>query len=1212
VPAGVGPDGAGGPGQGGAVDVAAGSATLTNATLSQDAALGATVVNESALGGGARGGAVCITGGTVTLNHSTLSLDTAEAGSGDLEIPNHGFGQGGAVYVAAGTVALNNSTLSQDVAQTDNIDAAATFAAYGGGLCVVGGTVTLSNSTLANNAATSRLAGANGTGFALSFGGGLCNGSQPSDGFGAGTVTLTDCTVSDNSAHEDGGGLYNSGTLTLTGCTVSGNSAVDDGGGLLSVFGVTATLNNCTITGNSAGTQGGGLEIDGTAMLTGCTVSGNSAGSDGGGLFLGATATLTHCTITGNSASLTLFGNSAATSADTPALPAGSYQFQASYGGDSHYAGSTSAVEPLNVGPGSSNTQTEIEDANFFGVAASGAPGEPVFDSMTVSGSPFTPTGTVTYTFTGPQLANLTPPKDWTLVNPTIWTDTATLSPNSSFGPVTIQGGGLVIGGTATLTDCTISGNSASAALSNGSNLGVIVDGGGLTNLGTATLSNCTISGNSVSATLSNVTNDRPSAVAGGGLSNGGTATLTNCTLSDNSATPTATFGTTFGGGLSDGRFFFFGSTLSVAPGKATLTDCTLSGNSATDGGGVYVNNSNRTIENLVMLTSCAVSGNSAGNEGGGLYIAAGLFGDGGTATLTNCTFSGNSAPFGAGLFLQPGVVGRDGSATLTNCTVAANSGVGLWVIDNATATLNNTVVAGNTGGDLQDTPFRTGISGNNNLIGDGSGALVTGSGNLLGVDPKLAPLGNYGGPTQTMALLPGSPAIDAGSNALVPTGVSTDQRGYQRISGAAVDVGAFEVTVADRSVVTASAASVPFGGTATITLQAEDNLGNKLTAGGLNVAFGLGAGTSGGSLGPVTDNGNGTYTATFTATAVGTARTLTATINGMAVTTPLPTVTVTKATPALTWGNPPDVTYGTPLGAAQLDATSNVPGTFAYSPAAGTVLGAGAHTLSVTFTPSDTADYNNASQSVTLVVDKATLTVTADDAARNYGVANPTFTASYSGFVNGETLATSGVTGSPSLTTTATLTSPPGPYPITAALGTLAAANYAFFFVNGTLTVRPGLPAVQSVQVNDGSAQRSMVTSLTLTFAAPLGAVPPGSIVINSASGALVPTAFVVAGNQLTVRFTGLAGVIGGSLPDGRYSLAVGGQTVATFFRLFGDVNGDGQVDDSDRAAFLAAYRSRSGMANYRSYFDYNGDGLIDSTDYYQFLRRYGTQLAP
>ena len=100
--------------------------------------------------------------------------------------------------------------------------------------------------------------------------------------------------------------------------------------------------------------------------------------------------------------------------------------------------------------------------------------------------------------------------------------------------------------------------------------------------------------------------------------------------------------------------------------------------------------------------------------------------------------------------------------------------------------------------------------------------------------------------------------------------------------------------------------------------------------------------------------------------------------------------------------------------------------------------------------------NYNFAFVDGELTITKATLTVTADDKARVYGYANPTFTASYSGFKNGETLGTTGVTGSPSLTTLATATSPVAgsPYAITAALGTLAAGNYSFSFVNGDLTI--------------------------------------------------------------------------------------------------------------------------------------------------------------
>ena len=83
------------------------------------------------------------------------------------------------------------------------------------------------------------------------------------------------------------------------------------------------------------------------------------------------------------------------------------------------------------------------------------------------------------------------------------------------------------------------------------------------------------------------------------------------------------------------------------------------------------------------------------------------------------------------------------------------------------------------------------------------------------------------------------------------------------------------------------------------------------------------------------------------------------------------------KTTPTITWGTPAAITYGTALSAAQLGATASVAGTFSYSPSLGTVLNAGTQVLTVSFTPTDTTDYNNASASVTMTVNKATPVIT-------------------------------------------------------------------------------------------------------------------------------------------------------------------------------------------------------------------------------------------
>jgi hypothetical protein len=162
-----------------------------------------------------------------------------------------------------------------------------------------------------------------------------------------------------------------------------------------------------------------------------------------------------------------------------------------------------------------------------------------------------------------------------------------------------------------------------------------------------------------------------------------------------------------------------------------------------------------------------------------------------GIGTLTNCTISGNSANNGGG------VETYEASVTVINCTVTGNTasnnggGVDNFYSPTSSITLINTIVAGNTAqngnGDIGSA-----VTGNNNLIGaSGSGGLVNGvSGNIVGVaNPLLGPLGYYGGPTETIPLLPGSRAINAGTSGLgIPT---TDQRGMGRVG--ATDIGAFE-----------------------------------------------------------------------------------------------------------------------------------------------------------------------------------------------------------------------------------------------------------------------------------------------------------------------------------------------------------------------------------------------------------------------------------
>jgi hypothetical protein len=234
-----------------------------------------------------------------------------------------------------------------------------------------------------------------------------------------------------------------------------------------------------------------------------------------------------------------------------------------------------------------------------------------------------------------------------------------------------------------------------------------------------------------------------------------------------------------------DGGAIFFQN--DASSGAALhITDSTISGDtvgSGAFGGAIAFENGG---VGTVTIDGSTLSGDTAGGgHGGAIYF------DGATMTITNSTISGNSAAQGAGLSLPAG------ATTLTNDTIADNSltpsGVdsGAGIFGAATVTANNTIVSDNTGA----------TAGTNNcdahvLSSDHSLENGTDCGFGINGNPMLEPLGNNGGPTQTMALAAGSAAIDAGDPAQCP---ATDQRGFTRpdAPGTACDVGAYESGVA-------------------------------------------------------------------------------------------------------------------------------------------------------------------------------------------------------------------------------------------------------------------------------------------------------------------------------------------------------------------------------------------------------------------------------
>jgi hypothetical protein len=187
------------------------------------------------------------------------------------------------------------------------------------------------------------------------------------------------------------------------------------------------------------------------------------------------------------------------------------------------------------------------------------------------------------------------------------------------------------------------------------------------------------------------------------------------------------------------------------------------------------------------------------------------------------------------------------------------------------------------------------------------------------------------------------------------------------------------------------------------------------------------------------------------------------------------------------------------------------------------------------------------------ITVNPASLTVTANNATMPVGGPLPTFTASYSGFVNGDTPASLG--GSPSLTTTAKASSPPGTYPITAAIGTITDPNYVYTFVTGTLSViEPPAVTLTTNSTVIGSHSTGYTATITVqnTGATAATNVTLNTVTLGTASGTPLPQTWgtIGAGGSATfmVSFPGSAGLdnagvaekISGTYTGGTFSASI------------------------------------------------------------------------
>jgi hypothetical protein len=392
------------------------------------------------------------------------------------------------------------------------------------------------------------------------------------------------------------------------------------------------------------------------------------------------------------------------------------------------------------------------------------------------------------------------------------------------------DGGGIFADGDLRLTNCIVSQNSAryGGGIYDAGGTLTIVDsiissnqaqvGGGLFCGGASLIVHSTISGNQAVETVTNAP------AAGGGILAQGPVTIERSVVSNNSALGTLAGGPAEGGGIDNhAALAIIDSTISgnLAQGGPVIDNTGTNGS----GGGIY-NYDTLSIVGSTLDHNQAIGGSVSLNTGGyaagdgsGGAIQVNISGSGFTTNcvITNSTFFANSAEGGdggagkGGLAFGGGIMEHSTVSfmSIINCTIFQNSahvsvgqqGFGLSYAGGLYSGSNsdlvrNTIIAGNTASVGPDTQS-PGDGVSYSLIGnvDGSG-ITTNNGNQVGtaaspIDPMLGLLQNNGGLTKTLALLAGSPAIDAGTTAGVTS--STDQRGFNRIAGRTIDIGAVE-----------------------------------------------------------------------------------------------------------------------------------------------------------------------------------------------------------------------------------------------------------------------------------------------------------------------------------------------------------------------------------------------------------------------------------
>lgn len=364
-------------------------------------------------------------------------------------------------------------------------------------------------------------------------------------------------------------------------------------------------------------------------------------------------------------------------------------------------------------------------------------------------------------------------------------------------------------------------------------------DGGGLYNyFSSLTVVNCRFTGNtatsaggiynySSSSAITNcsfLANHSTKTFGGGIYNNRSSPAVTNCSFSNNNAA--------YGGGMYNNNYSapvvarcsfvgnyadFGGGVLNDEGSFPTVTGCNFANNNAaTNGGGMFIYYSSSST-----VTNCSFAGNTA-TDGGGMYNYTS------NAAVTNCSFSGNHATDGAGMY------NYSSSPAVTNCSLAGNTaGTGGGMLNSSSfPIITNCIIWGNTGGSF----YNDNGSSPTVAYSDVQGLTPLENGNM-DKDPLFADMGDpdgadniYGTADDGIRLKDGSPVIDKGSNSAYDVSKygNADLASYIRISGTAIDMGAYEADNSPLSVVWGTITAITKNGQLIINWTTETEINNR------------------------------------------------------------------------------------------------------------------------------------------------------------------------------------------------------------------------------------------------------------------------------------------------------------------------------------------------------------------------------------------------